>query len=114
MAQWFEKFIGVLKDILEKPPYLIFVFISAVFMIVAIISEKYFDQIFVFFLYSISGTIWRYIERDFLGALRPDKKNSENQVIDKKDKIIKLVIISIYHAGNVSLFIILLHYLRFI
>lgn len=100
-TEWFNSFINNLERLLEKPPYLIFVFISAVFVIISLIFKNYYEQTWVFFIYSISGTIWRYIERDFF---RPLEKYINS----------KLWIIITYHIGNLVLLIGLLHYLKFI
>lgn len=95
---WFEKFIDQLAKLLKEPPYLLFVFISAILVIISIISQRFFDQTWTFFLYSIGGTIWRYIERDFLSTF------------EKKYNFVhaRLIVISIYHIGNLILFFVFL------
>lgn len=99
--QWLEKFIDNLSNLLKEPPYLIFLFIGAVLVLVSILSNRYFEQSWLFFLYSIIGTIWRYIEKDV-------KKN-----VFTTDRQ-KVVVISIYHLGNIALFLFLLNYLNLI
>ncbi len=98
MSEWFKGFIDSLERLIEKPPYLIFVFISAVFMIVSLISKYNFEKMLIFFLYSVGGTMWRYAEKDLVSPL-------------KKHPNSKLWIRIIYHIGNLGLFIALLHYL---
>jgi len=99
--QWFEKFIDNLAKILREPPYLIFLFIGAVLIFISILSGRHFEQVWIFFLYSIAGTIWRYIERD----LRKNVLKTENQ---------KSVSIVLYHLMNIVLFFLLLYYLNVI
>lgn len=97
-TEWFKSFIDSLEKLLEKPPYLVFVFIGAVFVIISLIAKYHFEKMWIFFLYSVGGTIWRYIEKDFT---RPLEKY-------------KLWIRVVYHLGNLVLFIALLHYLALI
>lgn len=97
--QWLEKFIDNLAKLLREPPYLIFLFISAVLVFVSILSNRYFEQVWLFFLYSTVGTIWRYIEKDvYKNVFTTDRQ--------------KAVVISIYHLGNIILFFFLLCYLN--
>ncbi len=98
MSTWFKSFIDSLERLLEKPPYLIFVFIGAVFVIISLISKHNFEKMWVFFLYSVVGTIWRYIERDFISPLK------------KYNLLVRIV----YHLGNLGLLIALLYNLNFI
>jgi len=94
-----------LRKILEYPPYLIFLFVSAIFVVVSIIEKIYFDQIFIFFLYSVFGSVWRYIEKDMLsGIQKVTKEESKNKL--------NLTVISIYHIGNLGLLVALFHYLK--
>ena len=86
---------------LEKPPYLIFVFISAVFVTISLVTKYNFEKMWIFFLYSVGGTIWRYAEKDIISPL-------------KKSPTSKVLIRIVYHLGNFGLFIALLHYLNFI
>ena len=100
-TQWFEKFIDNLAKILREPPYLLFIFIGGVFVVITLILQKNFEPVWTFFLYSVGGTIWRYAEKDIQG-------------IDKSNKKFNSILRIIYHIGNVGLFLILLHYLNFI
>ena len=72
--QGFEKFIDNLKNILKEPPYLIFLFVGAVFVSISILSNRYFEQVWLFFLYSIIGMIWRYGEKDIYKNVFTTKK----------------------------------------
>ncbi|NCO24956.1 hypothetical protein GW901_00315 [Candidatus Parcubacteria bacterium] len=99
--QWLEKFIDNLANLLKEPPYLVFLFIGAVLVFVSILTNRYFEQVWLFFLYSIIGTIWRYIEKDvYKNVFTTDKQ--------------KAIVISIYHLGNIVLFFFLLNYLNLI
>lgn len=117
---WIEKFIDNLAKLLKEPPYLLFVFIGAVFVIISLISQRYFDQTWMFFLYSIAGTMWRYIERDLIGKNFVGKilEEKEDENKGSKDFIQKppyrRTIVTIYHIGNIGLFFALIHYLGFI
>ena len=96
---WLEKFVDNLANLLEKPPYLIFLFISAVLVFVSILSNRYFGQSWLFFLYSVIGMIWRYIEKDiYKSVLKTDRQ--------------KAIVISIYHLGNIALLFLLLNHLN--
>ena len=64
-------------------------------------SQNYFEQTWTFFLYCVIGTIWRYIEKDFLG----DWNN-----YFKPEFGIRIV----YHTGNIILLGALLYYLNFV
>ena len=97
--QSFEKFIDNLAKLLREPPYLIFLFIGATLVFVSILSNRYFEQVWLFFLYSIIGTIWRYIERDIYKCVL-------------KTEWQRIVVIFIYHLGNIVLFSFLLKYLE--
>lgn len=110
MHNWMEKFIESLKGILDKPPYLIITFVSSVLIIVSISVNRYFDQIFAIFLYSIIGTVWRYIEKDLdAGINKFIYKNDERE--SKRNPTANLIIIVIYHFVNILLLIALILYL---
>lgn len=89
------KFAEKLKEIIDKPPYLIFLFIGAVLVFVSIVSDRYFWQVWIFFLYSVVGTIWRYSEKD-----------TRNNVL-KEDEHKKTSIV-IYHLFNIILLTVLI------
>jgi len=94
------KYVDKLSGLLREPPYLLFVFIGAVFVFISLVVQKSFEQTWIFFVYSVGGMIWRYIERDVRKNVLPEKL--------KKTSII------IYHIGNIGLFFALLRYLGFI
>lgn len=102
-TKWLEEYISNLAKLLKEPPYLIFVFMGGIFVIISLISKYEFKSIWIFFLYSVGGTMWRYAERDFLGIARDTKK-------------IRLRILSqiIYHIGNIALFLMLVRFLDLI
>lgn len=105
-TKYLDKFTQNLKEVLDKPPYLVFVFVGAVFMIISLLSKNYFDQIWIFFLYSAMGAVWRYIEKDLIG-------NTFTEGFKTKENF-KRFIILVYHIGNIALLIALLHYLKLI
>jgi hypothetical protein len=92
---WFDKFILSLEKLIEKPPYLIFVFIGSIFLVISLITKFNYDKSFIFLIYSTGGMVWRYIEKDIMRSL------------ESKKLLIKII----YHIGNIIIFIILLHYL---
>ena len=93
----------ILSKLLDKPPYFIFVFIGAVFVIISLITQHYFTESWAFFLYSVAGTFWRHIDKDM-----------ETPLKDLEIKNLKLWIRSIYHIGNIGLFLALLFYLDYL
>lgn len=102
-----EKFIDNLAKLLKEPPYLIFIFIGSIFVVVSLIFQRNLDHAWIFFLYSVAGTMWRYAERDFR------TESSEKTVkLFKKDVRYKLIVYVVYHIGNIGLFLVLLRYLK--
>lgn len=97
-TQMIEKFIDKLATIIKEPPYLLFIFISGVFVAITLITQNNFDIMWKFFLYSVAGTMWRYAEKDIQG-------------IDKGNKKLNSILRIIYHIGNIGLFLIILYYL---
>jgi hypothetical protein len=96
-----EKFMEHLKGLLNEPPYLLFVFIGAVFVLVSLLFQRNFYETWVFLLYSVAGTIWRYAERDILkNVLKSEWQKSASVVL--------------YHLVNMLLFLFLLGYLNLI
>ena len=100
MSTWFKSFIDSLERLIEKPPYLIFVFIGAIFLVISLITKFGYEQSWIFLLYSIGGMIWRYAEKDLLHPINEKYPGSE------------VCVRSIYHIGNFGLFIALVHYLN--
>lgn len=100
-SNWLKGFIDSLERILDKPPYLVFVFISAIFLVVSLIARFHYEQSWIFFLYSAFGSMWRYVEKDFINHLAKYPQYPHS----------KITIISIYHLGNIALFIVLIYFL---
>lgn len=100
-TQSIEKFIDNLKSLIERPPYLIFLFTSSIFVFLSIGFGRNFEQTWIFFIYSVAGSIWRYIERDIM----------HNTF---KENRFKIGVIISYHIGNVLLFFVLIKYLNLI
>ena len=96
----------ILKEILLWPCYLVFVFIGAILLIISLFTNNYIEQIWIFFIYSITGLVWRYIEKDI------DSGIQEIIAEDKNKKISHLVVIVIYHLGNIALLLSLLYYIN--
>lgn len=99
--QWLEKFIDNLTKLLKEPPYLVFLFIGALLVFISILSNRHFEQVWLFFLYSVIGTMWRHIEKDVYANVFAKGRQ-------------KAVVVSIYHLGNIVLFLLLLNYLNMI
>ena len=114
--EWFEKFIDQLAKILKEPPYLLFMFISAVFVIISLISQKYFDQTWIFFLYSVCGAMWRHITKDIRSNVIKSDCSKKSDVLKclKKQGYFEKISIIIYHLVNIALFFFLLYYLKLI
>ncbi|MBP9751476.1 MAG: hypothetical protein KBD19_01270 [Candidatus Moranbacteria bacterium] len=103
---WFEKFIVLLEKLILYPPYLVFLFVGAPILMISLIMKNWTEPIGIFFLYSAAGGVWRYIEKDLdhgIGSVLKEEKSKN---------IAHLVVISVYHIGNVGLFLMLLHYLN--
>lgn len=98
-TKWLEDFINTLERLLDKPPYLLFVFISSVFVIITLLTHINFEQTWAFFIYSAVGTVWRYMERDFIRPM--DKLKFGNTLLR-----------IIYHIGNLGLLTGLIYYLN--
>lgn len=99
MSTWMKSFINSLERLIEKPPYLIFFFVGAVFVIISLITKYNFEKMSVFFFYSVVGIIWRYAEKDLVRPLKAKYPDSE------------LWIRVIYHIGNFVLLIALFYFL---
>ena len=105
MGKWFEKFLELLKDILLWPCYLIFFFVGAVLLIVSLISKYQFKQIWIFFIYSVAGSMLRYIEKD---ALAWSEKLFQNE---KNKKVSIAISVIVYHVLNLGLLSLLIYFL---
>ena len=90
-----------LRKVLEYPPYLIFVFIGAVFVFGSLVWENNFSQVWAFFLYAALGSIWRYIEKDIY----------KNIFTEERYPKLSKTVLWVYHLGNLALFGGLFYYL---
>jgi|GEM_PF-6387316 len=107
MTIWLEKFIVLLEKLILYPPYLIFIFVGAPILMISLIMKSWTEPIGIFFLYSAAGSVWRYIEKDLdhgIGKVLKEEGRSRD--------ISHLIVISIYHIGNLGLFLALLYYLK--
>lgn len=104
--KWLEKFISSLERALKQSPYLLFVFVSTVFVAISLIFGFRLKQTWAFFLYAVAGTIWRYVEHDIEHRLKKDFKDIGYY------RILRLAITTIYQVGNLMLLAALLYYLR--
>ena len=94
------------RKLLEYPPYLIFVFIGLIFVFVSLIWDNNFYQVWIFLLYAVFGSIWRYIEKDMMSGIQKLIKEEKNM------NIANLSVISIYHIGNLVLLFALFKFLK--
>lgn len=114
------KAVRELRKILPYPPYLIFIVIGAMFIFISLVSGNYFYQVWIFFLYSSAGMVWRYIAIDFLSWCKKNDKDDkiEEDLEWRRAEGIKMrsrqIITIIYHVGNVGLFLALFYYLGII
>ena len=99
MPTWLDGFGDNLKEILDKPPYLIFLFVSSIIVIVSIITQHYFEQIFPILLYSIIGSVWRHAIKDIRGRIK--------KVSPGNFEKINLWLTLFYQAVNIGLVFIL-------
>ncbi|MDP3957732.1 MAG: hypothetical protein Q8Q10_04495 [bacterium] len=123
-TEGFGKYIESLERLIDKPPYLLFAFIGAVLVFVSVAFGREFQQIWIFFLYSVVGSVWRYIEKDIDGGCKKyiesekEKPNGIDEVLKDEEKntynVVHLTITTVYHLGNIGLLIGLLHYLKFL
>lgn len=81
-----------LRKLIEKPPYLVFLFTSSFLLALTIIFDKYFEKILLFFLYSVTGSILRHIIKDIKNFFSSHKKT----------------ILIVYHISNIVLILLLL------
>lgn len=96
-----------LLKVLEEPPYSQFFFIGSIFVAIALVFDKNFNIVWLFFLLSVVGTILRYIERDFLGLYEVKRVKGLSE-----DKIkIRSRILKIYHISNLLWIVALIFFL---
>ena len=100
--EWLSVFMDHLRNIIEKPPYIIFIFISPILLIIVLFWwHEYVKFFLVFFLYSVFGVVWRHFIKDIRGRIK------KLYSIKKFNKI-NLYLTVIYQLGNFLLVIILL------
>lgn len=112
-TDWFKTFIDHLRSLVKEAPYMIFIFISPIFLLIGLIWQKYFYLFVVFFLYSVVGIIWRHAVKDFRGRIKevyeklPEKYNKINlwltgvyQLVNLVFVIILVVIVTLFAKGN--------------
>lgn len=109
MSEWFKGFIDSLERLIEKPPYLIFFFVGAVFVAISLITKYNFDKMWIFFLYSVVGIMWRYAEKDIMNPLV--EKLSDKKPEGKRYSSSELWIRAVYHVGNFLLLVGLFYFL---
>jgi len=70
MPEWLKDFMKYLRGLINEAPYKIFIFISPVFLITALIWQRYVEIFFIFFCYSIFGIVWRHAIKDVRGRIQ--------------------------------------------
>ena len=98
MSEGFGKsFIESLERLIDKPPYLFFTFIAAALVLVSVASDRYFDQIWMFFLYSVGGMVWRHAEKDVRNnILRLDRFKTVSLVVYQIVNLIAFTLFFVY------------------
>lgn len=80
-----QKYMGILKDILGHPPYLVFVFVTSVFMVVSMVTQHYYDQSLILFVYSVFGAVWRHVVKDIRGRHKDRRWDDEHKKFKDAD-----------------------------
>lgn len=94
------EFMRHLKDLIKEPPYLMFYFVSSVFLMISLIwRENYFVSFFILLIYSTIGVVWRHATKDLRGRLK-------EKYPEKFDKI-NLWLTGTYQLINIALTIFL-------
>ena len=82
-------FVYHLSKATKDPPFMSFFFLSSIFLMIAIGQKQYPKILFIFFLYSVFGLVWRHATKDIRALLRdellPKKKLSEEPYAKKTD-----------------------------
>jgi len=105
------EFMKHLKDLIKEPPYLMFYFVSSVFLIISLIfREDYFWLFLTFLIYSMVGVVWRHAMKDLRGILK-QRYSDKSYKPDKFNKI-NLWLTSIYQLVNLVLIIFLVIVLK--
>ena len=78
----FIEFLKHLRDLIDKPPYLMSYFTSSFLLIISLLrQEKYFGLFFILLIYSTIGVVWRHATKDLRGRLKekyPERFNGIN------------------------------------
>lgn len=102
----FMEFMKHLKDLIEKPPYLMSYFVNSVLLMISLIwKEKYFGLFFVLLVYSMIGVVWRHATKDLRGRLKEKYPN--------RFKTIDLWLTGVYQMINIALVVCLVILLLF-
>lgn len=106
MESVIQGFIKSLKDILHDPPYISLFFICSILLLITIYLQRYWEPVFVLFIYSAAETIWRYVSRDIDNAVKAVSRD------EQKKAIWHLKVVLCYHSINILLFTALVGYLH--
>lgn len=69
--EFFRVFMDHLRGLVKESPYIIFIYISPILLIITLIWwHEYIKFFFIFFLYSIFGIIWRHFIKDIRGRIK--------------------------------------------
>lgn len=111
IKEFMKEFMDNLMELFDKPPYLMFFFVSSVFLMVSLIWQgKYFEIFFILLIYSMFGVVWRHATKDVRGRIQESCKNNLEK-FNKKN----LLLTTVYQVINliliVALIIVLFHIL---
>lgn len=96
----FMEFMKHLKDLIEKPPYLMFYFVNSILSMISLIwKEKYFGLFFVLLVYSMIGVVWRHATKDLRGRL----KEKYPKKYPNRFNTINLWLTGVYQMINIAL-----------
>jgi hypothetical protein len=115
MWKWLTTFIIELGKMISGPPYLAYLFISPILVIVSMLTNSFFEYTWTLLVFSLTGAMWRHIEKDVDSQLT--KWLIEKYLVTQKPNIemlklrVKLIIVVIYQAVNILLLAGLIIYL---
>lgn len=96
-----ENFYRYLFKTLKYPPYFLIAFCSGTFVLASIITDRFFVQTFITFLYSVGGLIWRHATKDIRGRIEKlhgkdsDKFKNENLWLTGIYQVINIILVII-------------------
>lgn len=102
-----KRFMDNLKDILNHPPYLIFVFLTSIFMVVSMTTHRYYEQSLALFLYSVFGAVWRHAVKDVRGRQKeayPESHTVVNFWLTLFYQLVNLLVVLILTIYMLKLF----------